>query len=331
MERLFSIDTEQDVVAELGLSDIDSFDVDSKGNIYIHNRQSGEDGFYKFNNLGEFLLSFGKRGQGPGEIQTVMHLFITDQDEVAVTNAGNNRLTIFNEDGTLKEEIRINSDMIACCPLPNGNYLLYENVVDPASDYLMQNPLGVSDAEFDSFVELDRQMVPNPMQGERLKGTYHIFSWAVSRDRIFTGFQERGYEIYIYDFDGNMRRKIKKEYAPVPVPQWHKDEFNEAFSNPIFDDIRNKIYFPANMPAFISFTVDEAGRLFVMTYEEGENPIEFLFDIFNGDGIFVGRKSLRAYHNDLGYHAKFRNNRFHSLIEKESGYMELVVYEMYWE
>ncbi len=331
LERIFSIDTEKDNIAELGLGDISSFDIDSEGNIYFIGRRGGENILFKFNDTGEFQLSFGRKGQGPGEIQAAFYIYITQSDEIVITNAGNNRMSVFYGDGTLKEEIKTGSGINAACPLPNGNVLLYKNYVDPEQKYLVQNPLILHNSSLEEIKELDREMVPNPMKGEKLKGFWHIFSWSVSEGKIFTGFQERGYEIYVYDFSGRMLRKIKKEHKSVPVPQAHKDEFMRAFSIPIFDDIRNKIYFPASMPPFLSFMADERGWLYVMTYEQGENPGEYIFDIFTPEGIFVGRKGLRVMSDETGFYAKIRNNRFYNLVEKESGYKELIVYQMRWK
>jgi hypothetical protein len=216
-------------------------------------------------------------------------------------------------------------------PLENGKFLLWKRVLDPTSDYLIQNPLVVADEDLSELEVLDRQYVPNPMQGERLKGTYHVFSWAVSRGRIFSGFQERGYEIPVFDLDGKPVQKIKKEYKPVPVPEEHKEEFMLAFSSPIFDDIRNKIYFPDVMPAFHAIFPDDEGRLFVMTYEKGETPGEYIFDIFSHEGVFIGRKSMRMYSDVSGIYARIRNDRLYCVQEKESGYKELVIYHMIWD
>ena len=85
----------------------------------------------------------------------------------------------------------------------------------------------------------------------------------------------------------------------------------EQFSAPIFKDIRNKIYFPDAMPPFHSFFSDDAGRLFVMTHEEGENPGEFMYDIFDPDGTCTGRKSLKIHHDESGLFAKMKNGRFY--------------------
>jgi len=331
LERIFSIDTEKANIAELDLGDIAFFDIDTEGNIYCIGRRTGENIIFKFNDKGEFQLSFGRKGQGPGEIQAAFYIHVTQSDEIVITNAGNNRMSVFFGDGTLKEEIKTGSGINAVCPLPNGNILLYKNFVDPTQDYITQNPLILHNSSFEELQELDRQMVPNPIVGERLKGFWHIFSWSVADEMIFTGFQERGYEIYVYDFNGRMLRKIKKEHKSVPVPQAHKDEFMGAFSIPIFDDIRNKIYFPASMPPFLSFLADERGWLYVLTYEQGENPGESIFDIFTPEGIFVGRKGLRVMSDESGLYAKIRNNRFYNLVEKESGYKELIVYQMFWE
>jgi hypothetical protein len=161
-------------------------------------------------------------------------------------------------------------------------------------------------------------------------GTYHLQSWSVSREKIFTGHQDRGYDIFVYDFDGRPIRKIRKEYAPVPVPEAHKKEFRKQFESPQFKDILAKLYFPDGMPPFIGFTSDEDGRLYVMTYEAGKQPGEFLFDIFNPEGVFILRKAIRVYQNFMGMFVKVRNGRLYSVQEKENGYKEFIVSRLIW-
>jgi hypothetical protein len=76
-----------------------------------------------------------------------------------------------------------------------------------------------------------------------------------------------------------------------------------------------------------------------MTYEEGEDPDEYIFDIFNSEGVFIGRISLGVYLSDyflatggqFDSWASMKKNRFYCIREKESGYKELVVYEVIWE
>jgi len=68
-----------------------------------------------------------------------------------------------------------------------------------------------------------------------------------------------------------------------------------------------------------------------MTYEEGKNPGEYIYDIFNAAGIFIGRKSLRIFFNSVGLYAKIKNKHLYCLNEKESGFKKLVAYKIIWK
>ena len=336
LEESFTIDTERDEIADLGLTDIGvHFDVDSQGNIYIVSYENTEGLIFQFDRDGNLIRSFAHKGQGPGELQArnypPLYLTVDQEDNIVISDNRNNKLAIFGREGDLVKEIKIDSNTICSIPLANGNYLSYIRVHDGSGEFITQNPLTLFNSQFEEIKELERQKVPNLIIGKRLKATYHIVSWSVSKEKIFTGFQERGYEIYIYDFGGELVQKIKKEYKQIPVPEDYKKKFMEKFEAPIFDDIRNKIYFPDSMPAFHSFFSDDDGRLFVMTYEKGENPSEYMYDIFNAEGIFISKKSLNVFHDGSGAYSIVRNGRFYCLKEKDSGYKELVVYKMRWE
>ncbi len=335
LEKEFAIDTEDDGIAELGLTDIGFyFDVDSGGEIFLNCSKNSDGMIFRFDREGNFVRCFGRKGRGPGELQgrhyLSMYLTVDKNENIAVSDFGN-KIVVFDRDGQLIGERKIDSATVCVAPLSNGNFLSYISVMEGRSEYINQNPLALLDDQFGELKELDKKMVPNPIVGKRLKGSYHVLSWSVANAKIFTGFQERGYEISVYDLDGNLVGKIKKESRPVPVPEDHKKEFMEQFSAPIFDDIRNKIYFPDSMPPFHAFFADDEGRLFVMTYENGENPGEFMYDIFNPDGVCTGRKSLKILHEESGVCAKMKNGRFYCLNEKESGYKELVVSKIIWE
>jgi hypothetical protein len=335
IRKEFAIDTEDDETAELGLTDIGVyFDVDSEGNIFLNSYQNAEGMIFQFDKEGQFVRSFGGKGQGPGELQGLNYLSlcitVDREDNIAVSDFGN-KLAFFGREGELIAENRIDSETIRIVPLSNGCFASFRRVMEPAGDYINQNPLMLLDSRFEEIKVLERQMIPNPIVGKRLKGTYYVFSWSVSNGKIFTGFQERGYEILVFDFEGNLVRKIRKEHKPVPVPEEHKKKFMEQFSAALFDDIRSKIYFPEEMPPFHGFFTDDGGRLFVMTYQAGENPGEYVYDIFNPEGVCVGRKSLNIGHDVESLYAKMRDGRLYCLHEKESGYKELVVSKVIWE
>ena len=68
LEEQFTIDTEKEEIAKIGLFEIGGFDIDSEGKIYIFpDTRSDENLVYKFDQDGKFIKAFGKRGQGVGD------------------------------------------------------------------------------------------------------------------------------------------------------------------------------------------------------------------------------------------------------------------------
>ncbi len=149
------------------------------------------------------------------------------------------------------------------------------------------------------------------------------------------------YEFLIYDTEGNLLRKTKKEYHDVKVSDQLKEEILNGLSENFdsFDQYKNKVYFPESHPPFQFFFLDEESRLYVMTYETGQGSNAFIYDIFNPDGLFIGRIELDNYGSSpfsvtgirVPLNVAAKNNRLYCLREKESGYKELVVYKMRWE
>jgi hypothetical protein len=327
IEEDFVIDSERDDIAEIGLTYIDSFGVDSEGNIYFLNNKNPEKIIFKFNKKGNFIDSFGRKGQGPGEAQWPTSLRIYKNDEIAFTDS-HHKFLIFTKHGNLIRETNIVSTFIGVVtPLDNGKYLIEKSLFDPQAEYIMQIPLILCNPEFGEVKELERYKYPNYITKRRFNGLVSDVIYSVSNGKIYVGNADRGYEICVYDLDGNLLRKIRKEYNPVKVPEEVKKNILERYEEPGFEDFKKKINFPDIVPPYKSFFTTDKGELFVMTYEKGKNPEEYIFDIYNPDGVFIDRKSLNS---SLG-RATVKQNNLYFLIEKESGYKKLIVYKIKWE
>ena len=126
--------------------------------------------------------------------------------------------------------------------------------------------------------------------------------WSISNGRIYIGNKFNGYEFLVYDLNGTLVRKIRKDHNPLKVSQQLKDNVIKRFDTPSLnqDKIKDKIFFPNNMPLFQYFFSDDVGRLYVMTYEKGEGEKDYIYDIFNPDGIFISRTVLDNSGNILG-------------------------------
>lgn len=134
--------------------------------------------------------------------------------------------------------------------------------------------------------------------------------------------------------EGHLLQKIRKEFRPV-----HSQEFRVRLQDLAekrgLGDLFKKIRFPGLMPPIQHIFSDDAGRLFIMTYQKGQSPGEYQCDIFNQEGAFIARTSLKYYLEwqspPLLLNAKAKNNRIYCPFEKETGFKELVVYKMRWE
>ena len=333
INEFFTIDTERDEIAEIGLTDINEFDVDSEGTIYFfQERDSDVNLIYKFDNNGNFITSFGKRGQGPGEIQAPIPQRITMQDEIPVQNYGIPKLYVFNRDGTLIREIQISLNIDGTTvPLENGNYLLFRDYFDPTFKH-RYDFLSLYNSKWEEIKELDRiDYGPFIRITPKKEGSPRVFIYEVTDKLIYVGQEKRRYEILIFDLKGNLLRKIKKEYIPAKVPNEFKENLLINFGT-----YRDKLVIPDEMPPFHYFFLDDEARLYVKTYEIGENKHEYIHDVYNSDGIFITRKSMAGYGNWMGpgkslNRAKAKNHRLYCIREKENGFKELVVYKLKWE
>ena len=326
LEEEFTIDTEKEGMLEIGLIGIETFDVDGEGNIFLIQWDSSGNYIFKFDNKGNFLDSFCRRGQGPGEIEWGGRVLVNPQGEIIAKDPSKSKFLVYDSDGNFLRETRLKKNY-SPIPLKNGKYFIFWGEDTPE---FRKQFVGLCNSKFEDVKELDNFQYPNvllvksPVNRDKL-------IYTVSKDRIYIGNTERGYEIHVYDLDGDSLRKIRKEYKPVKVSEEYIKSYFARF--PKGDPILANLYFTEYWPPFRNLFTDEEGHLFVLTFEEGLNPGEYMYDIFNSGGAFVERVSLenqRILHGSV-FDAKIKNDCLYCLREKESGYKELVVYRMKWE
>ncbi len=337
----FTIDLEKEELAAIGLSDIWGFDVNSEGDIYLFRPPTSQgDMVFRFDKKGNFISSFAPRGQGPGEVENPSYQKINDQDELPITNPGRSEIMIFNKEGYVTKEIPVDLNIgimgNMAYPLENGNYLIRRSLSSPSGGGLGFT-LALHNPDFKEIKELDRFEVIQPIRAAKFRLPMHVSVWCVSNENIYVGNEERGYEICVYDFDGNLQRKIRKNYEADKGSGKLEQEIREKlkYSPQVLKD---KIYFPERWPPFQFIFTDDKARLYVMTFKEGTNPNENIFDIFNPEGIFITTVSMHVSLNDpfftpgapLDSWITIKKNRLYCLREKSSGYREFVVYKTIW-
>lgn len=351
LEQDYVFDLERDDLAELGMSDTIGFDVDSGANIYFWNVGTSENLIFKFDKNGKFVSSFGRKGQGPGEIDVPNHFWIDGLDTINVSNPTKKKLILYNTDGELIKEIPFVSRTIIAVQLVNENILVLNRNILLKTGY-SQLPIVLCNSDSEEIKTLYQgQKIAHLVRAKKVNGLrayYNIYTWnmlqghtiwGISQAHICVANGENDYEFLIYDLEGNLVRKIRKEYNPVEVPEQLKEQVMKILDQPRFSsrNIKEKIYFPDNMPAFQYFFMDDESRLYVMTCEKGQGPKDYVYDIFNPDGAYIGRTAIGNIRmselslQPFPLQVRAKNKRLYYFRSKESGYQELVVYKMIWQ
>lgn len=324
------IDLEQARYSGLGLKEPDFAEADSQGNIYVVEQYSSSDFFiYMFSPTGEFVKKLGKKGQGPGELQGISGLAVNENGHILISDRSAGKLLEFDAEGNLVKETKAHHVMQEVVPLENGNYLARRTAKDSSEGRHWF--LCLFNSDFEEIKKLDSFDMSAYVPGKSTPGTIISFYWRVAGDRIYIGNEQRGYDLWVYDLDGNLLRKIRKEYKPVPYPEEFKKQTEVlAARQPAMNLVPRQ-----DTPPFNSFFPDDEGRLYVMTYEQGTNKDEFIHDVFNKDGVLVARIPLGKYGimgRSLNHlRATAKNGRFFRVAFKENGYPEVIVYRMLWE
>jgi hypothetical protein len=344
LDEIFNIDTENADIARLGTSDIWGFDVNSAGEIFVFKSPLNQgDLIYRFDPAGRFLSSFGRKGEGPGELQMPIFQKLSASGELAIPDAGKRKIFVFDREGRLLREIpikpRLRQTSERLLPLDDTRFLYRRVDFDTAHPVAkISYVFSIVDRECSEIKELDRIPVENTDSVAKVLYPFPFIRWALSGDRIFLVNDERGYEIRAYDFDGKLVRRIGKEGPPVKFPEAMRRDVLKNIEAPTFAFLKTKIKFADPAPPCQHIWVDDKGRLYVKTYEEGVRPGEFMIDIFDGGGVFIGQASMNIHAGmDLFGQAPrldswttMKNDRFYCLREKDSGYLQLVVYRVNW-
>lgn len=297
-------------------TDISDIIVDKDNNIYILDGKRSK--IYKFDITGQFVMSFGGKGNGPGEFIRGISIF-THSDTVSVSDIRSKKIISYNL---------------------NGEFIYYKSF---GVSKLPQNIISLHNGKYIGIVD-DFKMNDNDMN---LTRTLRLLNYNFMKEKIFNEyFDDFGvtkpinpfnenfyycandsliyiaqnssdkYSINIYNLYGNLISKIEKECIKIKVNQ---DEINDI-KNSIDINVAGKKVTPkldiSYKNQISGLYVDNNKRLWVKTNEDNSKTI---FDIFK-DNIFIKRFELE-YKNEDNF---FIFNNFLMIILND----KLEVYEI---
>ncbi|MCP4724681.1 MAG: 6-bladed beta-propeller, partial [bacterium] len=240
---------------------------DKDGNLYV--LDAGNFRVQKFNSKGQFLLSFGNEGQGPGEFRLPSDMDIDEDGNLHVTDMANSRIEIFSPEGRSQKSKRLEDRFTEFVIVGNDRYL-----TSFSSSFF-----STDDEDDENKKELDPLYKIRDLEGNEY-GTLGIMKFviddnttagansshaAVDKDgNVYLSFENMN-RIEKYSQDGKLLLKIDRPINfKEKIEKTIVERFGESIS--IQSGDRNKIS--------QGIAVDDKGRIWNITYRRQEKEEE---------------------------------------------------------
>jgi len=304
--------------------DIMHLAVDEEENIYASDTKAAL--IKVFDKSGNYLRTIGKKGQGPGEFLYPFEILVMPQGELMVNDLYQLRDHFFSLDGKFLRQFSTSTMAMFRRPRidSKGHIIVgHVNVGEPVESVLKK-----LDSDLNPILTLaTRPWVSKPPASieyfEVLRSTNLVWDVATD-DNIIWGVLDN-YEIFVNNPEGKIIRKIVKEYDGIEITTKEEKKLIKDWLGDNSVPPQLNLKFPKVYPPFIRFTCDEEGRIFVHTYEKTEDGEEDYYDIFDSEGKYIVRTSLK--YTPLVW----KNKKLYMIEENEEGFQVIKRYKVNWD
>jgi hypothetical protein len=300
-------------------SELRSVQVDNDGNIYVLDPKEKLIRVYDKN--GKHLRTFGKKGQGPGEFQSINRMYMAEGEKLAFLDTGNKRFSYYSLNGECLKEIPCPKWTLTRAQPDSQGYIYGEKLsIDEkgAKENLLK-----FDPQFNQISELAHLEVKmtmpslNPMPA-------NLFFIVTKEDNVIWAVSST-YELNVVNSRGEKIKKIVKDYNSVKITDAEKEKIKARFGDSLPIDI--KLDWPENYPPIYYFVIDENGWIYVETYEKDKKG-QIYFDVFDPEGRYVTRFSQPE--GETIFVVK-KNKAYFLILESEEGLPLVKRYSMEWK
>ncbi len=286
--------------------------VDDAEHIYV--LDSKEKHVLVFDGTGQLLRTFGRAGQGPGEFRSPLTIGLTNRDEIVIEDF-RSHLAYFSTDGEFIRNLPMTKTGVSRISLDShGNILGIVIMRDKESPrYELQK----FDPEMNPVHALDSTPTPSASNEGFIPFKGSIYYTFDKDDRVVCGIPDR-YEIKIFDAEGNLAKKITRDYDPLEITEEEKKEAEEETPQGI------KLAIPKYHNAYQWIMTDDEGRIFVMTQERAPEGKGYCHDVFDSEGRYLAKIPLE-FRPFL-----IKKNKFYTVMENEDGFHLVKRYQANW-
>lgn len=306
-------------------SNLRSVQVDDEENIYILDWK--EIKIAVFDKNGDHVRTFGKKGQGPGEMSMPVRMEMAPGNSLIIDDMGNAKLIFYSLAGACLKEIPTGKRWSTIRFQFDSKGHIYGDTRiygDRITTELIK-----FDSEFEPIATIasfeDKKRIPSVEQAFLIRFSFNLDG----NDNLIWLITSK-YELSVLNSEGKTIKRIIKDYDPVKITdrikkKLIKEQFGDRGIPP------NKTFeVPSHFPPIRYFIVDDIGRIFVSTYEyeEKDNSYKLYYDVFDAEGRYIAKFSLSE--RQMVFVAK--KNKIYCLERESAQGIPLVKrYSMIWK
>jgi len=292
--------------------------LDDEGRLYVLDIQDAT--IKVFDPQGAYVRTIGRRGQGPGEIGAAFSIVVPWRAKTLLVNdVGGRRLAFFSLEGVFEKNLPLRG--LTESPAVDSRFDIYLKTTDIRNSRESLNKMNA-----------DLTAVLARIFDEPVDESHNPFKartrWVLdAQDRLILG-RGRAYEFEIYDSDGRLSRKIRREYSPQKVTKADIDEFLQRGAPPGFKPTYD---YSSHHACYRSFFVDDQGRLFVQTWERNAANTEDVHDVFDAEGRYLGRVAMPRHEDLINPTTRIvRNDKLYAIEQDAEGNGVVRRYSVNW-
>jgi len=244
-----------------------------------------------FDKNGKFLRKFGRKGQGPGELQNVTFMTVIDGDKIGVVDPRNHCFYHFARDGECLRQVDL------------GEYRNVERVKRDSQGSLYANFYKVNRVEDEvnfhvELIKFDPDFKPvmtlGSYEDSRKRNEVNMlekrFGYDIRGDDVLVWGVNTDYVLNFVNPDGQVIRKVVKDYDPVKLTDRDREMYYKwQFGDRVLPQ-RVKLNYPKYYYPFNFVVCDDEGKTYVRTNSQDEKG-DFYFDVFDSEGRYIAKFS----------------------------------------
>lgn len=294
------------------------------GSFYRGSNQEGK--IYKFDAAGKIVKSFGRKGQGPGDLSGIASLDILD-GKILVAFDGGRSLSLFDLEGNFIKKIALSGTIWAMNALRNGHVALVKEISAAADPKWFKGRFSVFSLDLETGAEKEFASFDYAVpQGEFFiritQFDRYVRLAKAGPDTLVLAFPSTP-EIFLYTLNGEKKGAFKLDIESVKfswdILSFVMDLDHDEKGRQIMTLNKGKVALPEFLPYFLTVAGDSEGRIVLLENNYARKTYDVTLRIQAQDGKLLSRVRIEpgAFEAVPPFH--FRNGYAYSWLAAKDG------------